>query len=63
MQADLGTRDANLTANVLANGRTNASLLETASVDWSQHRVSFSKIDRMASRRIEVAAKEDWGRY
>jgi hypothetical protein len=64
MQAGLGTRDANVTANVLANGRTNVSPLKTASVDWSQHRVSFSRIDRTAfSTRIEAAAKEDWRRH
>jgi hypothetical protein len=48
MQADLGTRGANLTANVLANGRTNVNALKTASVDWSQHRMSFSMIYRIA---------------
>jgi hypothetical protein len=63
MQVGLGTRDANLTANVLANGRTNVSLLKAASVDWSQHRASFSRIDRAAFERIDVAAKEDWRRH
>lgn len=36
------TPDVNARANFLENGRTSESLLEMASIDWSQHRLFSS---------------------
>jgi hypothetical protein len=53
MQEDLeGTLDVNAAVSAPENGRTSASLLEMASVDWSQHRV--------ISREHRKAFEESW---
>ena len=49
MTADsVETSGATVTASSPANGRTSVNLSEMASVDWSQHRVFFSRFSRTA---------------
>lgn len=62
IQADSeGMPDVNVEVSSPVNGRKSASLSTMASVDWSQHRVFFSRYDRTALEKSQRSSKRGVG--